>query len=196
MPEPDETLDAPVYEPPKRKRRVAIWLLAAILAVGAVAVGTRVALSLYRLTDDRPEMRTFLVDHLRPALAHFRQEHGRYPWPKPEQVTPATEISGATVHTELRALPGATINAQVDFLGEVRSNFLRNGALLDSWGHEILFRVDPKTGQAVIWSCGPNGIDETNDGASPDPAKLPKGYYWFGNGGTGDDITNPPELWD
>ncbi len=45
-------------------------------------------------------------------------------------------------------------------------------------------------GKAVIWSCGPNGVDETNDGKSPDPAKYPKGYYWFGKGDTGDDITN------
>jgi len=41
----------------------------------------------------------------------------------------------------------------------------------------------------VIWSCGGNGKDETNDGDSPDPAKFPKTYYVFGKGDTGDDIS-------
>jgi len=42
----------------------------------------------------------------------------------------------------------------------------------------------------VIWSCGPDGKDDTNDGVSPDPAKFPKTYYWFGTGRKSDDLTN------
>jgi hypothetical protein len=100
------------------------------------------------------------------------------------------KIDGKEVYAELRGLPGAKLNTAKDYLGEVQKRFLKKGALVDEWGCEILFRVDPKTDQAVIWSCGPNGIDETNDGDSPDPAEFPKGYYWFGKGDTGDDITS------
>ncbi|HOX04953.1 MAG TPA: hypothetical protein PK280_01015, partial [Planctomycetota bacterium] len=139
-----------------------------------------------------------LLNDARLACENFRLEHGQYPWPKPPAVTRAlaadpvadVAIRGQQVYAEVRGHSGATINTAQDYLGDVRKTFLKNGALVDSWGREIRFRVNFSGLQAVIWSCGPNGIDETNDGDSPDPAKYPKGYYWFGKGDTGDDITN------
>jgi len=77
-----------------------------------------------------------------------------------------------------------------DYLGYLPKQSVKDGAVVDSWDHEIMFRVNPKDGFAVIWSCGPNGRDDTNDGVSPDPVKFPKTYYWFGTGEKGDDITN------
>jgi len=72
----------------------------------------------------------------------------------------------------------------------VKKRWLKNGTLVDNWGREIMFRVDPEKLAPVIWSCGADGKDDTNDGVSPDPAKFPKTYYWFGTGRKSDDLTN------
>ena len=133
-----------------------------------------------------------LVMELNMACGNLLVETGQYPWPKPDSVTATTEIRGKDVYVELRGLPGATINTNQDYLAEVKKRLLKNGTLVDQWGHEIMFRVDPKSGVPVVWSCGKNGKDDTNTGISPDPVKFPKTYYWFGSGSTGDDLTNLP----
>jgi hypothetical protein len=187
-PQLGETLDAPVYEPPKQQ----------VSAVTVAVITVVVAICIYLLIQAGPcsirarevyNKDKVLVYSIQIACENYRLNSGQYPWLKPSEVTGTTEIRGRDVYVELRGLAGPKTRIKLDYLGEVRKEFLKNGALVDSWGHEILFRVDPKTGKPVIWSCGENGIDETNDGESPDPAKYPKGYYWFGKGDTGDDIS-------
>lgn len=117
------------------------------------------------------------------AVESYRLDYGSYPWPKPGEVTATTEIRNPDVY---RALAGG----KNDYLGEVPRRQLKNGVLIDTWGRPLIFRVNPESKSAVIWSCGENGRDETNTGPSPDPEKLPKTYYYFGGGKTGDDITN------
>ncbi len=186
----DETLDAKPYEPPRKRRFTLISFMVGVLVVAVLALGLLVFKTLRRTTAHGPRVTVgFLITDVRLACENFRLETGRYPWVKADEVTAATEIDIRDVYAELRGLPEAKLNTSQDYLGDVRKRFLRDGMLVDLWGHAIMIRVDPKTGQAVIWSCGPNGVDETNDGGSPDPAKLPKGYYWFGKSDTGDDIT-------
>jgi hypothetical protein len=195
MPEPDETLDAPAYEPPTQRRsafRQALIRNVILLMVLAVVVAGAVMWIVGRSFDRGPHpghQAAWLIQTVRMACEAFRLENGFYPWPKAGETGAAAEIDGRAVYVELRALPGAKVNTTQDFLGEVPKRSLKHSRLVDPWGHELMIRVDPKTGQPVIWSCGPNGLDDTNDGDSPDPAKFPKGYYWFGKGGTGDDIT-------
>jgi hypothetical protein len=130
-----------------------------------------------------------LVRNLRAACVGFQLDNGQYPWPKPESVTATTEIKGSDVYVELRGLPGAMINTNhIDYYGVVDKRRVKNGAWVDQWGHEIMFRVDPGTLEPVVWSCGEDGKDDTNDGVSPDPAKFPKTCYWFGTGKMSDDI--------
>jgi len=189
MPEPDETIDAPTYKPPKRTKSWVIELT--LTATTIVALILTVVFCFSR--RNKPSLviptRSVILE-LNLACDNFRLENGQYPWAKPDSVTATTEIRGKDVYVELRGLPGAKINTTQDYFGEVKERYLKNGTVVDTWGHEIMFRVDPATMKPVIWSCGPDGKDDTNDGVSPDPAKFPKTYYWFGKGGTGDDITN------
>jgi len=135
-----------------------------------------------------------LVEQLGPVCESFRMDYGQYPWAKPSAVTGATVIRPEEVYAELRAAPGATINAAHDYLTGVPASFIRKAGskprLADVWGADIIFRVNPNGGAPVIWSCGPDRKDDTNDGASPDPAKLPKTYYWFGTGKKSDDLSS------
>jgi len=192
MPQPDETLDFPAYEPPKPGRLTFVVLMIAIsvvLLASAAFLGTWALLSRKGPGSHKVPTVTFVLE-LGLACENFRLENGRYPWAKPDSVTASTEIRGRDVYVELRALPGAEINTTQDYLGEVPKRLVKNGAPVDIWGREIMFRVDPKTGKPVIWSCGRDGRDDTNDGPSPDPAKFPKTYYWFSTGQKSDDLTN------
>ncbi len=129
-----------------------------------------------------------LVKELELAGMNFRLEYGRYPWAKPGEVTAATTIDPRQVYAELKGR--GKINSIQDYLGKLPEEFLKDGRIVDAWGNPIQFRVNPDSLEPVVWSFGPDGKDNTNDGAAPDPEKQPKGYYWFGAGDTGDDIIN------
>lgn len=121
------------------------------------------------------------------ACINFRLEFEKYPWDAKDNA--GGEIDPEQVYAELSG-QGA-INRQIDYTKRLSAS-VKNGKIVDIWGKELLLRVDPATGGPVIWSCGPDGVDNTNDGASSDPAKKPKTRWWFGEGDTGDDIGNWP----
>jgi len=188
----DETQDAQPYEPPKRQRRnrrLLAWIGLVVLAFVLLAIflfsgGTSIS-----CPGKSPT--AVLVSNLHAACVSYERMNGLYPWPQPYSVTATTEIKGSDVYVELRGLPGAKINTHhLDYLNVKDKRLEKNGAWVDQWGHEIMFRIDPETLEPVIWSCGPDGKDDTNDGVSPDPAKFPKTYYRFGTGKGSDDITN------
>lgn len=112
----------------------------------------------------------------------------RFPWPKPEEVTSETVINAKQVAVELGLTPGTKRCKDFFWLSSVPRWCLTNGRVVDGWGNEVRFRVDPATGDAVIWSCGPDGKDDTNDGVSPDPVRFPQTYYWFGTCQRSDDL--------
>lgn len=187
MPQPDETLDFPPYQPPKcppRQGRFAL-IVVVLLVIGFGLYYTWGFLRSNWIVDPWPD-RHFHIDRLQVACAGYRLDNGTYPWPLPSAVTPTTTISTGEVCAILRGERGGN---QI-YLGDIPKKFLRNGTVVDRWGHEIMIRVDPATMKPVVWSCGPDGKDDTNDGESPDPAKFPKSYYWFGKGDTGDDIVS------
>jgi hypothetical protein len=191
MAEPDETLDAPGYQPPRPRKLTAFGVMLITIAVitPVIALVIGIVLPNSRHKSICRQTASFVAE-LDLACENFRLENGQYPWAKPSEVTAATEIRGKDVYVELQGLPGATINTSQNYLGEVKKRQVKNGTLVDNWGHEIMFRVDPEKLTPVIWSCGPDGKDDTNDGVSPDPAKFPKTYYWFGTGRKSDDLTN------
>jgi type II secretory pathway pseudopilin PulG len=138
-----------------------------------------------------------LINKCRVACEHYRNDLGEYPWLKSSEVKkkmaaglPAqVEIRTVDVLAELRGR--GTRNKKTDYLAGLEGRFARDlgsgPTLVDAWGREIFFRVNPDGMEAVIWSTGRNGVEETNDGTSPDPVRLPKIYYIFTNGDTGDD---------
>ena len=167
------------------------------LAVAGAAVGLLVAVVLAWLLfggarRSRPKSPVLvLVTELRLACRNFRLMHERYPWAEVEEVTGGTAIDPRRVYVELRGLPGAKINRERrDYIGKLPKRSVKGGAVVDPRGRPLVFRVNAKNGEPVVWSYGKNGRDETNDGESPDPARRPKTYYWFGKGGTGDDIVS------
>jgi type II secretory pathway pseudopilin PulG len=180
--------------PAKSKSRTWLYVLLGCLGAGLVFAAILAGLVISVAAAARRRAQAVqvmnLTHELELALDNFRLEHNRYPWATPKEMTPATTIDAAQVYRELCALPGAKINTTQNYLGNIPPQFLRNGRVVDIWGREILFRADPDSFEPVIWSCGPNGVDETNDGTSPDPQKKPQSFYWFGKGDTGDDIGN------
>jgi len=157
-----------------------------------------------------------LVHECEMARSNFRLENGQYPWTKPPlaknklddpSTAPDAEIKGHDVYAELRAR-GGSVNIVQDYLGEIPSKFTKdlnddgNIWIVDIWGKEFVFRVNPDGMEPVIWSFGPNKTGETNDGDVPAgtwkrkppnqaddiPADDVKRYYYYGDGTTGDDI--------
>jgi hypothetical protein len=175
-----------------RKRKRPIGLFVATASVGLLVAVVLILLLFgggHRVSRKMPVQS--LATELRLACANFHLEYGRYPWALREEITGSTTIDCRQVCTELRGLPGASINkAKRDYVGALQSKFVKDDLVVDTWGRPLEFRVDPKTGEPVIWSYGRNGKDETNDGESPDPKKKPKTYYWFGKGDFGDDIVS------
>lgn len=174
-----------------RKRGFPVGLAVAGASVGLLLI-VLLAVLMCGARRSRPKVPVrILVTELRLACANFRLMHERYPWAEVEDVTGGTAIDCRRVYVELRGLPGAKINKERrDYLGKLPDRFVKGGVVVDSWGRPLVFRVNAKNGEPVVWSYGRNGRDETNDGESPDPAKRPKTYYWFGKGGTGDDIVS------
>ena len=140
--------------------------------------------------QQRKKITAMIIRKLRLALESYRLDHGRYPWTIPPKVRPGETIDAAQVYAELRASPNSKINKATDYFMDQAKQYIKDGRVVDSWGNEIRFRVDNASLQVIIWSCGPDGKDDTNNGVSPDPATKPQGYYRFGKDDTGDDIVD------
>ncbi len=153
-----------------------------------------------------------LVKECELACQNFRLEYGQYPWTKPpdakkkmETAPDEVEILTYQAYIELKG-QGGTINSVQDYLGKIPGKFVRDkgdgDTMVDLWDRVIKFRINPDGMEPVIWSSGQNKTDETNDGSVPagDWKKMPPNqtedlpgdavmkYYFYGSGGTGDDI--------
>jgi prepilin-type N-terminal cleavage/methylation domain-containing protein len=144
-----------------------------------------------------------LINECSLASQNYLMEYNQYPWmKKPLIVTKMNaglqdevEIKTYRVMAELTG-QGGEVNKTQDFLGAVSGKFINEipvgtdtvRTLVDSWQTELLFRIDPTGGEPVIWSCGENMTDDTNDGTTTDAIKYPQIYYYFGNAGEGDDL--------
>jgi len=171
----------------------ALVLASSCLACGIMARGLELDEARYRVTE------------VARGCERFREKYGQYPWPRAGGPWSLVKIDPVAVTDELWGSVDAKINRDRRvFCGDpcavkpfhFRASSLPRGttAFVDPWGQPILFRVDPTNGAAVVWSCGPNGKDDTNDGVSPDPVKQPKSYFLWGKGGYADDIVRrcPP----
>jgi len=152
MPEPDETLDAPVYEPPKRSKRTLAKVTWAILAL-TIPIVLLVAINagILHTRGPHPGMVTrHLVRDMVMACDSYRMIYGTWPWPEPATVTPATEIHGKEVCTLLRRGGPGHEDLLREAIWDLKhpafcASFMRDGALLDEWGREIMFRVDRRS---------------------------------------------------
>lgn len=205
------------HPPPSTRRRRRGFTLIELLVVISI-IGILMGLLIPVLESMREKARKMKVSTLigdcRLACENFRLENGQYPWFKPPQVTKDlvggasaddVKILGYKVYAELRATTDAELNKAQDYFGAVKSAMLLTEAdgthprLKDIWEEELIFRVNYNGLQAVIYSKGKNKVDETNDlpeasrpnlPAPNDAIKYPNTYYYFGTGGTGDDLTN------
>jgi prepilin-type N-terminal cleavage/methylation domain-containing protein len=133
------------------------------------------------------------------GCAKFSNDHQRFPWPR--QVELQAILSGAApedgalvtykIYAELRG--NGTLNSTVNYIVGLKPRFIGkttdgHETLVDWWGRELQFRVSPQTNEVVVYSLGVNGLDETSDSPSPDPASKPSSYYLYTSGNYGDDI--------
>jgi hypothetical protein len=163
------------------------------LYVALIIAGlTSVAILLYRSTrgpDPRPDLLArHVVMQLEVACETHNMDWNQHPWPRLNKVGAKTRIDPVRVYAELSGK--GKINTTENYLARLEPRFVKGGQVVDNWGNPLQIRIDPNSLQPVIWSTGRNGKDETNDGTSTNPAKLPKTYYWFGKGDTGDDLWN------
>jgi hypothetical protein len=119
------------------------------------------------------------------------------------------EIKTPSVYSELKGL-GPNVNKIQDYIGKVQSKFVKDlgsgDTLVDLWGTEIVFRVNPDGLEPVIWSFGDNKVDDTNfanyfagetgkykytppgaPGVYNDANKYPRIYYYLGDGSSRND---------
>ncbi len=179
--------------PAEEKRNSPDWatILAVVIVLGGVAYVLFYDLRWGRggSKEATERLRTnIVVKETKLACGNFKLEFEKYPWDGKDSA--GGEIDPEQVYAELSGR--GTINRRYNYMKKLSKDSVKNGRIVDLWGNELLFRVDPATGDAVIWSCGPDGTDDTNDGASSDPAKKPKTRWWFGKGDTGDDVGNWP----
>ncbi|MHC4915610.1 MAG: DUF2207 family protein [Planctomycetota bacterium] len=163
--------------------------------MACVLPGVAILVAVALLSDPNPPRERGDTEHtvreLAGACESFRKHYGRYPWPEDGRAA----IDPVAVARELTGSSGATVNKEgIGFAVGLRHTNPEalarhwSAAFMDGYERPIQYRVDPATGKAVVWSCGENGKDETNDGESPDPAKKPKAHYWYGKGDFGDDV--------
>jgi anti-anti-sigma factor len=201
---------APRAPHPGRRAFTLVELLVVIAIIGllmSLLTGGMIAL---KRRSQVMQTRTLLTA-VQAGCETFRANHGRYPWPEAGSVGPTTVIDPAAVYTELRGQPGSSVNRTRDYLPGLAGTFVKTvagkGRLQDAWGSDLSFRADPQSLNPVIWSRGPDRVDDTNfedppgaytsyapppaPAAYSDPAKFPRTYYYLGDGRSRrDDISN------
>ncbi len=150
------------------------------------------------MRETEPALTRALVMQCHGAVEQFEMDLSRKPWCKMSKVKEymqaskphLVKIETADVLAELRGQ--GKINRDVDYLGGLDSRFVKDlgsgKTLVDAWGREIVFRIDPRDNKPIVYSVGRNGVDETGDGTSSDPVGLPPSYYLFASPGDSDDI--------
>jgi hypothetical protein len=177
-------------------RKLVVIILISLGAVALLIAGVVVLISMGLAQVRRRSHRVKTLSVIREvelACINFSQEYARYPWAKQNEVTPQSTIDPKRVYSELKG-NGPQVNTTIDYVGKLPARFLKDGGVVDHWGRPLQFRVNPQTLEPVVWSYGLDGRDDTNDGESPDAAKKPKTYYWFGKGDFGDDIVFGAKL--
>ena len=132
------------------------------------------------------------------ACGRYRKDFNGYPWCKSSLVKEhmkagkpeLVRIRTIDVLKELRGQGSG--NAAENYLSGLDRGLVRDlgsgETLVDGWGREIVFRVDPRDMLPLVYSFGRNGKDETGDGTTTDPLGLPPIYYLFRLAGESDDI--------
>lgn len=181
----------------RRSRAFTLVELMVVITVICILMAIAVPIVSAAINRSRAALTVSLVGLLQQACAKYEAAYQRYPWLKAAEVrekmaagkADEVEIKTTGVYAELSGRGAA--NRTESFLAGVPGRCVKDlgsgRTLVDGWGREIKIRIAPDSGEIVIWSFGRDGKDETNDGASTDPARFPKIYYCFGSGGTGDD---------
>jgi hypothetical protein len=191
---PAEPASSPAPEGPGLLRRAtpALVLAAALVAVFAF-------LEFWGIRGGRmPSARQRTANVIRMLardLVPFVNDERQLPWPRPEAVTIDTVIDPREVYRELCGRGEKKyFRFGMPMRCPVPSWAVADGCFVDAWGRPIQFRMDPDSLAPVVWSYGPDGVDDTNDGASADPVRFPKTYYCFSTGRKSDDIVERLEA--
>ncbi|HHN47054.1 MAG TPA: prepilin-type N-terminal cleavage/methylation domain-containing protein [Planctomycetes bacterium] len=128
------------------------------------------------------------INQIKLAIDQFRLENNQYPWDLPvDDVTPPviiftdvakelnpsnTELAGNVVYNIMKR----------DYISFSNSGSLKeidaNGKVVDPWGIEYEIYWNMQLDKFVIWSLGPDAVDDTSDD-----------LQGAGDGSYGDDIT-------
>lgn len=126
------------------KPRRWLWVGGALLAAGAVALGSTVGVRQWKLMQARHD-----VNELALALDAFRIKFG-----KPVEGTTAeicAVLRGEDVRGQNPAREPVVDSYEVNMAGE----------FIDPWGMAYRIVINP---QPRVYSCGPNGVDEQGGG--------------------------------
>ena len=127
----------------KRSARLAIWI-AIILVVCALAFLIQGFLPRDHYAKGRLATCEAIISSLEQALAMYEMDHGNYP----PSLALLSESQGKRGHIYFEFKPN-----QKDGVRRI----------LDLWGHPLVYRIRPEEKgrhQVLLYSTGPNGIDE------------------------------------
>lgn len=128
------------------KKSAIQWVVIAILAVAAVAVGAFTISRGSKLSQARHDVQIIAL-----ALDGFARENGDYPKGTRAEIC--------------RMLVGESVNGQnpkkLDYVEAQPHEVSAAGEFIDPWGKPYQFSVEPKV---RAYSCGPNRVDEHGEG--------------------------------
>lgn len=110
-----------------------------------------------------------MVNALEMAIESFKLDYNQYPW-DPPPLTPAVLASADVIRELMPDDPRITTGTVPthnkkgrSYLRSIKERYIRDGTLTDPWGQEYKFDWDNDNQVLLIYSCGPNGEDDTID---------------------------------
>jgi hypothetical protein len=142
----------PVDNTPAPQHRVRFSLRAFVILILVLGLLLGIAVKLYqvRTAAQKIERTKRTLASVSVCLDAYRAVYKEYPQP------------AETIHSGETSLSIESLQKPLSQFLPLPPEFFRNGLIVDGWGNPLRCRCDDN--QVHVWSCGPNGIDETGAG--------------------------------